>query len=199
MGENSHVTEQDLKELHQPKGGASQKGCLTRHQKRKEGHLCSHQWQARGKAETDPTVHNYPAYWTLCGDGRFRSAARITEAGNVFPPNYAESWLGQFWKKKPTHKGKEWNLGKGRNFNHYTEPYWHNAHHIIPNGTLSAAIAEAAESAKEKAAELLNLIKAGLLKAEYNLNDKVNMIILPMQKNVDHSLSLPRHLKGDHT
>lgn len=194
MAENNHVTEEDLTQLH--KQGA----CLTRHQRRTEGHLCSHQDQARLQAEAHPLTYNYPAYYTLCDwkpGGIFRTAARSAK----FPPNYGELWpgLGYFWKNKPTHQGKEWDLGKGhgkwKNFHHFAKPYWHNAHHIIANGALSAAIADAAEEAKD--ARLINLIKAGLLKASYNLNDKINMIILPMEKIVATALALPRHLKRD--
>ena len=86
-----------------------------------------------------------------------------------------------------------WHLGYGRNFKHFKRPYWHNAHHIIPNGALKTAIATAGKST----AGMTNLIKQGLLKAEYNLNDKINMIILPMEMRHGVILKLPRHLKGD--
>ncbi|HVK54196.1 MAG TPA: AHH domain-containing protein [Burkholderiales bacterium] len=149
-GKSKHVTAADLVELHQPSGGAGGKGCLSRHQKREEGHKCSHQWQARVKAEGDSGLYNVP--------GRPR-----------------------------------WHLGYGSNFNHFQRPYWHNAHHIIPNGALKTSIAKAAK----KTAGMGNLIKQGLLKAEYNLNDKINMIILPMEMRHGVVLGLPRHLKGD--
>ncbi len=79
------------------------------------------------------------------------------------------------------------------NFEHFKVPYWHNAHHIIPNGALKTAIATAGKGT----AGLTNLIKQGLLKATYNLNDKVNMVILPMEMKYGVKLRLPRHLKGD--
>jgi hypothetical protein len=41
------------------------------------------------------------------------------------------------------------------------------------------------------------LIRAGLLLGEYNLNDKANMMILPMGSAVANALGLPRHLNGD--
>ena len=81
------------------------------------------------------------------------------------------------------------------NFDHFKVPYWHNAHHIIPNGALKGAITKAG---KEKAG-LTNCIKQGLLKATYNLNDKINMIILPMEQDVGDLIKLPRHLRGDGT
>ncbi len=80
--------------------------------------------------------------------------------------------------------------GAPANFEHFKYPYWHNAHHIVPNGTLNTAIAKTGP-------DLCNLIKQGLLKAEYNLNDKVNMVILPMERKWGVILGLPRHLKRD--
>ncbi len=190
----AHISDAEIKKLHQPKGGASEKGCLTRHQKRSEGHQCSHQWQARVKAEENPEMYNYKAYQSLCGPGRFKTAARKTENG-VFPWGYAFKWKDGYWKTKPTHEGKEWDIGgdEGDNFNHFLKPYWHNAHHIVPNGALKASINKTGKTDSR----LPNLIKQGLLRGNYNLNHKINMVILPQGQNVARALGLPRHLKGD--
>jgi hypothetical protein len=193
MAGKNHITDEDLEMLHQPKNGAQGKGCLVRHQERTEGHQCSHQWQARVKAEEDSDIYNYPAYKSLCGPGKFKTAARRTSGGAVFPADYAELINGVFKKDRPTHEGKEWDLGKGQNFNHFIKPYWHNAHHIIPNGALKNSINETSDDDER----LPNMIRCGLLKATYNLNDKINMIILPQGKVVAEALGLPRHLKGD--
>jgi hypothetical protein len=187
MADNNHVTDEALEKLH--KQGA----CLTRHEKRATGNKCSHQWQAKIQAEAHPSVYNYPAYYTLCE--RAPGGIFLTALRSNFPPDYGQQWLGGFWKDKPTHSGKEWDLGKGANFDHFAKPYWHNAHHIIPNRALAAAIDDSASQAKD--ARLTNLIKAGLLKAEYNLNDQINMVILPMERIVAAALALPRHLKRD--
>ena len=192
MGEGNHISDQDLEKLHQPKGGAKEKGCLTRHQSREEGHKCSHQWQARVKAEGDPTIYNYPAYKSMCGTGKFVTAARKTSKG-VFPKDYTKLINGFYMKDRPTHEGREWDLGKDDNFNHFIKPYWHNAHHIVPNGALKNAITNTGQADFR----LPNLIRYCLFKASYNLNDKINMIILPQGKNVAAALHLPRHLKGD--
>jgi len=187
MASNNHVSNEEVDALH--KEGA----CLSRHQRREDGNKCSHQWQAKEQAKDHPSVYNYPAYDTLCdkrAGGIFLTALR----GN-FPRDYALEWLGGYWKEKPTHSGKEWDLGKDGNFDHFAKPYWHNAHHIIPNRALLNAIIDAAKQAKDS--RLINLIKAGLLKAEYNLNDKINMVILPMERRVAAALALPRHLKRD--
>lgn len=145
-----HVTKADLEKLHQPPEGAGGKGCLTRHQRREEGHKCSHQWQAGVKARSHWKVYVVKGHPNL----------------NPLAPDA---------------------------FTHFKNPYWHNAHHIIPNGSLKTAIADAGKGT----AGMTNLIKQGLLKAQYNLNDKINMVILPMQMEFGVLLRLPRHLKGD--
>ena len=188
-----HVTDVEIKKLHQPPGGAAEKGCLTRHERREEGNLCSHQWQAKLKALDHPRMYNYPKYKSICGRGRFKTAARRGKSGKAFPRDYAFEWKGGFWKTKPTHEGKEWNVNKPGNFDDYRKPYWHNAHHIVPNGALKSAINKTGKTDPL----LPNLIKQGLLRGTYNLNDKVNMVILPQGFNVAKALGLPRHLKGD--
>lgn len=170
-----------------------------RHQSRETGHLCSHQWQAIVKAEANPGMYNYPKYADLCGDGRFVTGARVSKKGNFWPPRYAMqhtfdaagNWVP--YKKRP--KPGQWDVGVGRNFQHYLKPYWHNAHHIIPNSTLSKAIDESVKN-EEEAGKLALMIKGGLLKGTYNLNDQVNMVILPMDKAVGDAMNLPRHIKG---
>lgn len=152
MARANHVTKADLEKLHQPPGGAGGKGCLTRHQKRTNGHECSHQWHAGEKAKADSSVYE------------------VAGASHL-------------------------SANRPGNFDHFKVPYWHNAHHIIPNGALKGAITKAG---KEKAG-LTNLIKQGLLKATYNLNDRKNMIILPMEQDVGDLIRLPRHLRGDGT
>jgi HNH/ENDO VII superfamily nuclease len=187
-----HVTKAELKALHQPKGGAKEKGCLTRHQRREDGHKCSHQWQAKKKAEANSGMYNYPAYQSICGDGEFKTQTRETDKG-IFPRDYGVKKKGGYFKNQPTKKGKEWNLGVGGNFDHFIKPYWHNAHHIVPNGSLKASINKTGKTDSR----LPGLIKQGLLRGEYNLNDKVNMVILPQERIVAEALGLPRHLKGD--
>lgn len=189
MAGTSHFSDADVRNLHQPKGGASEKGCLTRHQSREQGHQCSHQWHAYVKAEDNAAMYNYPAYQTLCGEGSFRTGARISKKGSPFPPNYAMTHMFPM-KKRP--RPGQWDLGIKRNYLHFTKPYWHNAHHLIPNSTLDTAIRDVSTSDPR----LYDLIRGGLLKGEYNLNGKKNMIILPMDQVVAEAMQLPRHLRG---
>jgi hypothetical protein len=95
----------------------------------------------------------------------------------------------------------EWDLhassffGRYPNFLRWSKaPYWHNAHHIIPDGVLNGCISEVAKSAESN--RLYILIRSGLLDAKYNLNHKDNVVILPMGKEVAKALGLPRHISG---
>ncbi|HWO08607.1 MAG TPA: hypothetical protein VNN80_03985, partial [Polyangiaceae bacterium] len=73
---------------------------------------------------------------------------------------------------------------------HAHVPYWHNAHHILPNGVLNSALLDAAKADMA----LFYLTRTGLLEAGYNLNDKVNMVLLPMDTVVAAALCLPCHI-----
>jgi hypothetical protein len=189
------------KELHQEGKKASQKGCLVKCKQSdgfEDGNECSYRWHAYIHAEIDSEIYNYPAYVDICisknESGVFRTDARTTKAGGVYPEDYAQEWLGQFWRNKPTHEGKEWDLGHGDNFTaDWRRPYWHNAHHVVPAGILKSAIT----ATGDKDSRLPTYIGQGLLMGTYNLHDLENMIILPMDTNVAYALKLPRHLRGD--
>lgn len=84
----------------------------------------------------------------------------------------------------------DWNV-VGGNFKKSEQPYLHQSHHIVPNAILNDGIAEASKSD----ISVHNLIRASLLMAEYNLNHKSNMIILPMKPRESNVLRLPRHLR----
>jgi hypothetical protein len=169
MADNVHITDLELDAMHE------QGACLTRHQRREEGNLCSHQWQAYLQAEDHASTYDDPTYISLCSNRT-----------SYFQPSVRSAFV-----RKP--RRGDWDVGVGENFKHYRVPYWHNCHHVIPNGVLRDAITETGN-----ANELVpNLIKYALLKAKYNLNDKGNMVILPMQRIVAKAMGLPRHLKGD--
>ncbi len=87
-----------------------------------------------------------------------------------------------------------WDVVAGNFDGKCRKPYYHQAHHIVPNRVLEGCIYQAA---KESASfTLYKLIRMGLLEAKYNLNHKDNMIILPMGKFVAKRLKLPRHLNA---
>jgi hypothetical protein len=68
----------------------------------------------------------------------------------------------------------------------------------VPNGEFKTAIAEAGEGTPMKP-YYVKLIRNGLLGEKYNLNHKVNMIILPMWGKIANALGLPRHRLSSET
>ncbi|NVJ23730.1 AHH domain-containing protein [Myxococcus sp. AM011] len=79
----------------------------------------------------------------------------------------------------------------GANFTKWTWPYWNNAHHMIPKGTFHATIDAIEDS------DCRDLVRVGLLRAEYNVNHHINIILLPMDQEVGRVMELPRHLIRD--
>jgi len=71
---------------------------------------------------------------------------------------------------------------------------WINAvHHVLPVGVLKDAIT----SFSKGLSDLEILIVVGLLNEKYNINFKVNMIILPANFETSRTVGLPTHAQGD--
>jgi A nuclease family of the HNH/ENDO VII superfamily with conserved AHH len=70
----------------------------------------------------------------------------------------------------------------------------HEAHHMVPNSELRGPIEDVGKDTPLEA-DLIRLIRGGLLNEGYNLNDKLNMIILPMCLPASKALGLPTHRK----
>jgi hypothetical protein len=84
----------------------------------------------------------------------------------------------------------------GQNFTNMRWPYWNNAHHLISKGTFRSTILAVKE------AGIPQMIQSSLMKAKYNINHKLNMLLIPQDKEVANILGLPRHLQqkeGDAT
>jgi hypothetical protein len=163
---SNHAFDKNFIKKHEKVGSSTEGGkCLTRHVSRVKENSCSHRWQAWHRAKSD--------------DARWYKT--YPDAHKVFnPPPPAGTW-------DPLH---------GNNFRKSArKPYRHNAHHILPNGVLRDCINEAAAQAGDKGAALRILIRGGLLDAGYNLNHKLNMIILPGDQRVAWVLKLPAHVE----
>lgn len=180
----------DIKYLpgkHFSEGG---KGCLNRHQPFKENAPCSHQWQGYKRALSDKGLYNWPAYQSLSAEVRKKRHF------------YMETFWFILQKTRPPKEG-EWDLEYEfthrkktmKNFRtNASTPYWHESHHIVPNSELRNAIRNVGKGLKLEG-KIILMVRSGLLGEGYNLNDKLNMIILPMDKKVSLSLGLPRHRK----
>jgi len=96
--------------------------------------------------------------------------------------------------EKGPRKGASWSISRtGDNFKKSSgKPFGHEAHHVVPNSELRNAIGDMANENPE-AFIITLLIRMGLLDEKYNLNDKLNMIILPLGRRHAKVLGLPRH------
>jgi hypothetical protein len=75
-------------------------------------------------------------------------------------------------------------------------PWSNNAHHIIPRSVLANMLDDVSQDAAPESARMFRLAVNGLLTENYNLNAKINMIMLPMVEIDAARMGLPRHLKG---
>jgi hypothetical protein len=195
MAEDGHAF--DTKFLNQHvKVKASEGGaCLNRHEKKYiEDNSCSHRWQAYLQALNNKFMYNWPVYMCLAKTNDNKSTFTTSLWGKkertIRRPKQNEWNLTESsWRRKKDSSSPK----KIPNFrgNSYV-PYQHNAHHIIPNSVLNNCIAESAEYS----IILYTLIRSSLLQAKYNLNEKINMILLPMEKEICAAMGLPRHIAG---
>lgn len=76
----------------------------------------------------------------------------------------------------------------GKNFSKDSWPYWNHAHHLIPK----ALFRETIDAVDDP--DCRDLIRQSLLRAEYNINHHVNVILLPQDLQAARAIGLPRHL-----
>lgn len=215
MGDDqSHITDQE-RGLHDKRvttDGTGTGSCLHRHVSAyQKKHSCSHRWQAH-QASIEK-VHDgkrrdiydwvdagrVPAHWKKfikfnkqrqCDCVRYH--VPLPEKGDwdlEGPPAGRQQELKRTGGAKPK-DGDIVNFSSSSLW-----PYWHNAHHLIPQGRFNVVIdEEAAAGCPEAPVECALAIRMRLLKAKYNINHKTNMIILPGGQTVAGILELPRHL-----
>jgi hypothetical protein len=88
-----------------------------------------------------------------------------------------------------------WDIGVAGNFQEKARKPWpHEAHHIVAYAELANAIIDIGKDAKAEV-EVRKKVRRGLAEEKYNLNAKLNMIILPKGKKPSDALGLPKHLK----
>jgi hypothetical protein len=173
--------------------------CLTGHASEYRPWSCSYRWQAVTESranrksiyDKDPIIQ--PQH---VKEKSIPTSAYTSKAGKVTPLHYAFRISvpkpGDWYLEGPLRPGVKAANGKsikpGKNFTQDTWPYWNNAHHLIPKALLMETILEVED------ADCRELIQAALLRAKYNVNHHVNMILLPQDKEVARALGLPRHL-----
>ncbi|MFY0527780.1 AHH domain-containing protein [Archangium gephyra] len=168
--------------------------CLWRGIYKYNVHSCSHRYQARGRAEEDPSVYNWPAYQKAATGQKTRTDYN---AETAYPKWYRTEL------DAPTETGREWDI-KGKNFKGGLKPYWNDAHHLIPVAALEKGLEAVAEDlattrrkeGKERmtsGSDIRLYFEESLLRAGYNINHKTNMLLLPMDHVISDLLRLPKH------
>ena len=174
---------EDFPDKHVKVDGSTEGGaCLTGHESGRKsappGYVtevsCNYRWQGFKRALDDKSIYNNKA----------PVGKRVTQT----------AWGragGRGWNQ-PAAKSA-WNVtATGVNFRtSCNKPYWHEAHHIVPNGELRDSINAVGKG--KQSGIYRAVIRLGLLEEKYNLNHKPNMIILPMDGNVAKHVGLPRH------
>lgn len=190
-----HLEEIALKKLHKLISNATENGaCLTGHNSRYAKVSCAYRWQAhKVSLEERSSIYN----GKTSKKKEIKTNVYETNSGGFYPPpkDYNPSInpptnIGDWDLDGPKvpfkpFEGSKKKIPKGENFTKTYWPYWHNAHHLIPKGLFNSLISETSCS---------YLICQSLLEAKYNINHKINMMILPQDKEVGKILKLPRHL-----
>jgi hypothetical protein len=211
----NHISQQTLDDLHADSvqkciTGIDQGACLTGHDPAYQEVSCAYRWQAHMAAKEREGKPNSTHYNVRTVDDRFLSGvitnAYKAKSGNFHPSHY----LAMI---SPPRQGKgDWDLEgpaeviprktflnqprdilPGTNFTDCYNPYWHNSHHMIPKRLFNTMIDETGKGEGANP-DCPMIIRSCLLEAKYNINHKVNMIILPQDKEVGEILKLPRHL-----
>ena len=219
MGKD-HISQQSLDDLHADsvqKGiaGIDQGACLLGHDTAYQEVSCAYRWQAHVVAKEREGKPNSTHYNVRTVDERFlfgiNTNAYKAKSGNFHPSYYIAKismpqdgdWDLDGPKRlvpRKTFLNQPRDILPGANFKDCFNPYWHNSHHMIPKRLFNNMIDETGKGEGANP-ECPMIIRSCLLEAKYNINHKINMIILPQDKEVGEILKLPRHLiqleKGD--
>lgn len=209
-----HIFEENAKGHHPEKGtegGACLTGHMTRHANFRGKCSCNYRYQALEQAKSHSKIkerlHSYNK--KLMGlhieyVNGIPTLGEWKESGIFFPQKYSTKipvpQLGDWDVGGPKREIKRDSLTTkaslnntntqtikiGHNFTQETWPYWNNAHHLIPKGTFASLIVDEEHGP---------FLEKGLLKAKYNINHKINMLLLPQDKEVAKILDMPRHIQ----
>jgi hypothetical protein len=205
-----------LHKQHRARGTTENGACLTGHEPNFKGKsdarkwTCNYRYQSYERALSHGPIkqklHSYKNY--NFGSAKIRTSAYVTKNRKSAPARYCAA-LEVPGKGKPGSKPEpgDWDLDgphqdikrknfarktvwikAGMNFSQDTWPYWNNAHHLIPKGTLKKDITA-------QPAKVSNMIQKALLTAKYNVNHQINMFLLPQDKRVAKILGLCRHIQ----
>lgn len=203
MANSNHM--QDLKAMlpHKRTGTADGGKCLNRHEVGFKQYSCFHKWQAFVRATEDSSHYNWPKYENaakeqmpeqgheVLGTKAVKTMARRGQATSAGKGVY----LVRMKKPKPG----DWDVDWARhNFKYDCNvPYYHEAHHVIPDSILREVM-EVAFGGEGGSPELVLVARNLLMEESYNINHKLNMVLLPMNRHVAKVLNLPIHRQPGH-
>lgn len=181
-----HVNKKELQKVHHLKGNArgGAKGCTTK---------CF----SGGFTKKDHGNYRNNGYYEIKGSAKelyYRpSAQRLRSLGLLAEEQHGLSTPKKLMPKNPLKDSLGWGFDDSRtapkfrgkkNYHNANVPFAHQYHHMIPWEAISAGAFETQE---------LKFLQ----KAEYNLNDGFNLIILPMRRRVAEILQMYTH-PNDH-
>jgi len=173
--------------------------CLGGHEGGYKKQSCAYRWQAHVISIDERTNVYDKRYRGLKKSARLEykdgieSQAYKSKKGKMNPAGYTFMLNvpdDGDWDLKGPPANSKYKVGRKRvpankNFTDWRWPYWHNAHHMISKSLFNNLISESG---------VAHIMRPALLKAKYNINHKINMIILPQDREVAKILNLPRHL-----
>jgi hypothetical protein len=218
---DGHFGSASLDELHDKnvqetttEGGACLTGHLYDFAEKKNQKTCNYRYQAYEQAKAETRIrnrlHSYERKLPQVHHEDGQLLLFITTS--VFKSKKRGLWPACLSVYMPLPRVPDWHLGgpatailreridkkttdnviqPGMNFTNMRWPYWNNAHHLISKGRFKATIIG-------HGAVMSELIQTALLKAKYNINHKLNMLLIPMDKEVAAILGFLRHLQLGH-
>lgn len=177
--------------------------CIAKHvSPYKESCSCSHRWHAFEKALENAHLYRLTSKqikqlgsdtWMQHFRGFDTHVTSLAQRGETV----ARSLLNKsmYLREVPKPKKGDWDVARSKeNFKDYCNvPYYHEAHHLVPDatlrGTLLAIFGEEGGGSNELAIQVLTEV----LNSPYNVHHKDNMMILPMDEHVGDALQLPIH------
>ncbi|RKG84018.1 AHH domain-containing protein [Corallococcus terminator] len=182
---------------HQTVGSLSGGKCIAKHEvPYNENCSCSHRWQAFEKAVEHSDMYKLSDADLDVGCAKpmlFRggadAVAKLAKQG-VSAALSAEN-KGMYLRAVDKPRVGDWEVDRSKyNFKwDCNKPYYHEAHHVVPDATLRVALTDIFKTS----AELAFQVMCEVLDAPYNVHGKDNMIILPMDERVGEMLQLPIH------
>jgi hypothetical protein len=203
MSRENHMKDLEARLPHKCTGSTEGGKCLNRHEIGFKQYSCFHKWQAFVRATEDSKYYNWPRYeneeknqmpedgHTVLGNKAIKAKVRRGTA--------ASAGKGIYFVRMDKPEPGDWDVDWGRHNFKYdcNTPYYHEAHHIIPDSILQTAMQKAVCD-EGGSPELVLVARNLLLEQSYNVNHKLNMVLLPMNAHVAKVLNLPIHRQPGH-